>query len=315
MIKKTPNAEIAAVFDADSERTRMIAAKFDVARTCTSFEDLVGGDDIDVVYIAAPNVFHMEQTIAAAKAGKHILCEKPLGMNAEQCRQMVEVCRKQGVKLAVDFWAPFAPAQQRVMELIQEGVIGKVSFIYLSMNVGGYGDLDAIGWRADPKMAGGGPLMDLAVNVIYLACFFLDDKVESVMARVRPQKTETLIETDVLALLEFSRGARVAMDTSYVRGNRHNYTIVGDKGQIHVTGTMGWTAGGRIMLRRGIEMEDELVSFEKGHGFERFCTLFCQAVEENKDAPVPGRAGLHVQAVIDAIYESGQTGKMCIVKE
>ncbi len=197
LIANMPDAQVTTIYGGSSERLETIKQKFNVNRICGSYDELAGSDDVDAVYISSPNVFHKEQAIAAACAGKHILCEKPLGMNASECREIVDTCHKQAVKLTVDHWSPFAPAQQKVAQLVNEGVIGEVSFLYLSINVGGYSDLSAIGWRADPKKSGGGPLMDLAVHMVDLGCFFLDDKVKSIMAYVRPERTQTQIELDV----------------------------------------------------------------------------------------------------------------------
>jgi len=312
MLRKVNGAEVTALFGgSNQERLQKLGKEFGVSRICDTFDDLVGTDDVDAVYISSPNVFHKEQTIAAARAGKHVLCEKPMAMNATECREMVDVCRQQGVKLTVDFCYPFGSAQQRVKELIDEGAIGEVSYLYLSWNIAGYGDNETLGWRGDPKKSGGGPLMDLGTHMVDLACFFLNDTVESVMAYVRPARSDTEIEIDALAMFEFSRGARASLDTSFVRGNKHNYTVVGTAGQIHALGTMGWRPEGKITLRRGLEEQD--VPFDKIHGFGTLCRLFCQAVEQDQTAPAPGEAGLHVQAVIDAIYLSSQTGKRCPV--
>ena len=311
MMQDVENAKAVAAFDVDKERLDKICKEFNISQACSTFEDLLKADEVDVIYVASPNVFHKEHTILAAKSGKHVFCQKPMGMNAAECREMIKACRKKGVKLGIGFCYPFGGAQQRTKELIKEGAIGQVSYLHLSFNLGGYNPKTA-GWRCDPKLSGGGPLMDLSPHLINLACFFLDDKVESVMAYVRPEKTEKEIETDVLALLEFSGGARVCIDNSFVRRNKHNYTVVGTNGEIHAVGTMAWRAGGKVVLRAGGKEQD--ISFSDIEHIEKEIRLYCNAVERNEEPPVPGEAGLHAQAVIDAIYESGRTGRRCIVE-
>ncbi len=312
-MRDVENARPVAAFDTSKECLERVCRDFDIARACTSYAELLSADNVDAVYIASPNVFHKEQVLAAAKAGKHVFCQKPMGLNAAECRDMVRTCRQCGVKLGVGFCYPFGGAQQRAKELIQEGVIGEVSHIHISFNLGTY-TRETVGWRCDPKMSGGGPLMDLAPHLVNLACFFLDDKVESVMAYVRPGKTDTEIETDVAALLEFRRGARVSIDTSFLRRNTHNYAIVGTTGEIRAVGTMGWQAGGELSLHLA-DHEREDVPFPSVEHIEQELRLYCRAVEKDQEPPVPGEAGLHAQATIDAIYKSGRTGKRCAVEE
>ncbi len=311
MMQDVENAKAVAAFDVDKGRLGKICKEFDIGQACNTFQELLNIDEVDVIYIASPNVFHKEYTVLAAQAGKHVFCQKPMGMNADQCREMIEICHSKEVKLGIGFCYPFGGAQQRVKELIEEGVIGQVSYLYISFNLGDYNP-DTVGWRCDPKLSGGGPLMDLAPHLINLACFFLNDKVESVMAYVRPEKTETQIETDVTAMLEFSAGVRACVDTSFVRGNTHNYTIVGTKGELHAAGTMAWRTGGEMTLQS--KGQERNVSFSNIEHIEQEIRLYCRAIEENEDPPVPGEAGLHAQAVIDAIYESGCTGRRCVVK-
>ena len=306
ILANVDQAKATAVFDAkDKNRQKQLQTQFNIPRGCDSFESLIEGDDIDVVYIATPNVFHKELVISAARASKHILCEKPLGMNTNQCREMVDQCRQHNVKLGVDFCYPFGDAQRKVKELIKQGAIGKISFIHFSWSF--LADVTN-NWHGDAKISGGGPLMDVAPHIIDLARFYFEDDIESVSAYVRPEKTDAEIEMDAAAVLEFSQGARATIETSFVRQNKHNYTIVGTKGELHAVGTMAWQGTkGRVVLRTGLQETD--ISFGEIHGLQRMLGLFCQAIPQDQPLPVDGRAGLYAQAAIDAIYESGRTGK------
>ena len=103
----------------------------------------------------------------------------------------------------------------------------------------------------------------------------------------------------------------MSYDTSFVRRNEHNYTITGSLGEIHAAGTMSWYTGGRIALLRNGKTED--LEFSREEHIEMEMRLFCNGLKTDKQLPVPGEAGLHAQAVIDAIFESGRTGKRCLV--
>jgi len=311
------NAEVLAVFDSNKETLERVCGKFGIHNKCYSFEEMLEIKDIDVIYIASPNVFHKEQAIAAAKARKHVFCQKPMAMNAAECIEMIKACRENNVKMGIGFCYRFQGAQELAREFVQNRVIGDVTYIYMSFNLAGYNP-KTVGWRCNPHMSGGGPLMDIAPHLIDLAVYLLDDRVESVMAIVRPEKTEDEIELDAQVLLQFSNGAVVSIDVSFVRGNIHNYTIVGDRGEIHAWGTMCWNnknpdiGKGRMIVKKGFESKD--IKFETEEHIEKEIRLYCNAIENYETTPVSGEAGLHVQKVIDAIYESGRAGKKIEVK-
>jgi predicted dehydrogenase len=311
LMQKVPGVEIVAVYDQNPAAVEKLGGLFGIRHRFKTFEDLVACPDVDVVYVASPNVFHKPQTLAAAKAGKHVFCQKPMAMNAGECRQMIRGCKAAGVKLGIGFCYPFAGPQQKVKQLIHQGAIGEVSYYAISYSLGGY-TKESVGWRCDPKMSGGGPLQDVAPHLVNLGCFFLDDTVKSVMAYVRPDLTDTDIELDTVTVCEFSRGARGTIDTSFVRGHTHTYTVIGTAGEIRATNTMCWRVSGKITLQAGGKEQD--VPFEPTEGIEEEIRAFAGAVEGGRDLPMPGEAGLHAQAVIDAIYKSGRTGKRMEVK-
>ena len=307
LLERVENAK--AVAACDKRNIDAVCNKFGLT-TFDSLEEMLNSADIQAVYVCSPNLFHKDQIITAAKAGKHVMCEKPMGLNAEECRQAIEVCKACNIKLGVDFCYPLAGAQQKAKQLVQEGAIGEVSHIHISFSLGSY-NKETVGWRCDPKISGGGPLMDVAPHMVHLASFFLEDTAESVMAYVRPPLTDTDIELDVVAIIEFSRGGRATIDTSFVRGNTHSYSVVGQRGEIRAFNTMCWGAGGELTLVCGVEEQN--VPFDPVEGIEEHFRRFARAIERDKSPPIPGKAGLQVQAVIDAIYESGRSASRCDV--
>ena len=306
LLAEVENVKVTAVHSSREQRAQHIAQKFAIPHVFDDYDALVGSQEIDAVYICSPNNCHRVQTIKAANAGKHVLCEKPMGLDVAECQEMVDACSANQVKLAIGFCYPWGGAQQKVRELINEGRVGPVSYIHMSFNLASY-TAENVGWRCDPKFSGGGPLMDLAPHLVHLGCFFLDDRVESAMAYVRPEMTESQVETDVNALIEFSHGCRLAIDTSFVRSNAHNYTVVGSKGEIHAVDTMSWRAGGTVTARD--QAGENTVPFNSTEAIAEEFRLFAAAIDGNAALPASGEIGLHVQAVIDALYESGRTGR------
>jgi len=309
------NIELAGISDEVApDRAKLLAEKFNIKKVYPKFEDILADDSIDAVYICSPNLFHVPMTIAAAKAGKHVVSEKPLGLTADDARKAVEACEENNVKLAVDFCYPHAGPQTKAKELLDNGVIGELSHINVSFNLFNLTKKTG-GWRCDPKISGGGALMDLAPHLVNLACFFADDTVESVMAYVEPDKTETDVEGNTVAAMRMKNGVTVAMEVSFNRCMPNNYRVMGTKGSIDVTGGMNWQVGGKVVL---ITLTDDFnteeIEYEKIEPIEQAFRVFANAVENDKELFSSGQAGLHAQAVIDAIFESARTGKRCSVK-
>lgn len=305
MIQESENMAAVAAFDVNPEQLESACRTFDIPHSCATYEELLGVEDVDVVYIASPNVLHKDQAVAAAAAGKHVFCQKPLATTAADCRTMIDACSEAEVQLGVGFCNRFGGAQVLAQGLIADGRIGEVSHMNFSFSLCGY-TKETVGWRCDPKLSGGGPLMDLAPHIIDFARVIFGDEVESAMAYVRPPLSETEVERDVVAIMEFRQGARLTMEISFIRGNRPNYTIIGNKGQIHATSTMVWLTRGEmfgtlILQADGKEQELPFATDEHiGHELE----IFCRAIESGEEVPVSGDAGWRAQAVIDAIFAS-----------
>ena len=311
-LKNVENIQLAAISDPfQPQRANELAETFGIERTFVDFHTMIESSAIDAVYVCAPNCFHHDLVIAAAKAGKHVLCEKPLALNTAQAEEMVRVCQQHGVKLGIGFCYPHAGPQKKIKKLVDDGVIGKLSHIHLSFNLVNF-HKEVAGWRCDPKVSGGGPLMDLAPHLVHLACFLSDDKVESVMAYVEPEKDATKVETDALAVLKFRQGVHATLETSFIRSETHAYCATGNKGNIRAVGTMSWQVGGRIILEEDFQSRD--IEFKPLEGIEQEFREFASSIEKKEELLCDGRAGLHVQAVIDAIYESGKTGNRCVIQ-
>jgi predicted dehydrogenase len=309
-LEKVKNIKVTAISVKHSQdRATILADRFGIKKKYFEFEEILNDADIDAVYICSPNVFHKEMVVAAANAGKHIICEKPLGMNAEECIEMVQICKDNNVKLAVDFCYPRTGAQQKVKQIVDEGTLGEISNLHMSFSLCNF-TKEVGGWRCNPKISGGGALMDLVPHLVHLACYILNDTVKSVMAYVSPEKTDEDVEKDSLSMLEFKRGVKVSIDSSFKRCRNHNFTIIGSKGSVYAEGTMGWQTGGKIILQTLTDdFHNEQISFDEDMGIENNFRLFAKAIEEDTVVPATGEDGLHIQMVIDAIYESGKTGK------
>lgn len=311
MLVKSQTAQIIAAFDTNTEKLTQVCKKFNIKSQCKSFEQLVEHQDVDVVYIASPNFLHTSQTIAAAKAGKHVFCQKPTGMNSDECRAAITACKENGVQYGVGFCNRFHGAIEKTRETINSGRLGDISYFHMSFNLFGF-TKEAVGWRAIPKLSGGGPLMDIAPHMIDLARFLLDDEAEFVMGYTLPKKTDTEIEMDALAILQMKKNIWVTIDTSFNRRESIGYTVAGSKGAIRCFGGFGWLTGGKEQSLLTLEIqgkEPEVIEHSGHEHIAKEIFEFCNAVENNQPLPVSGVDGLKAQQIIDAIYKSAKTGK------
>ncbi len=168
-IQLDPNSELIAACRRDETKLRQFCDDFSVEQAYRSADELLAADDIDAVYIATPVHEHRPQTLAAAAAGVHVLCEKPMALNATECDEMIAACRHHGVLLGVAYYRRFYPVVRRMKELIAAGEIGGV----LSVNVVCATPLDISPgddgyWRVIPESGGGGALMDIGSHRINL---------------------------------------------------------------------------------------------------------------------------------------------------
>ncbi|MFH0965850.1 MAG: Gfo/Idh/MocA family oxidoreductase [Planctomycetota bacterium] len=309
LLKEIEGARIVKAYDPLPATREKVKSAFGLT-TVDSYDAVLDDASIECVYIASPNYLHAPQTIAAAEKGKHVFCQKPMARTADEARPMVDACRKAGVQLGVGFCYRFAGGPEKMKELMREGAIGKPTLVTVEFHLGYTKDSSstAVAWRCDPKLSGGGPLMDLAPHLVDMARFLMDDEFTSVFSHVDPMKTDTDVEEDTISLLRFSKGARAVIDCTFnARNHGHRIIVNGAKGRLETIRSMCWGPGG--ILFRSDQAEREMIPIGMHEHIKKEMVLFMDAVRQGKDVPVSGRDGLITNIVIDAIYKSGATGK------
>lgn len=313
-MRESGEALVTSVCDPSPDSVRRVIESFDIERAYSSLDEMLAKEDIDAVYIASPNVLHLEQVTRSANSGRHVLCQKPLGMTADECREMIVVCEANDVRLGVGFCNRFNNAQRKAKQLLRDGVLGEVSLIEMSMSAV-FGPEARSSWRFNRSVSGGGPLMDLAPHMIDLARFLLDDEVESVQAFVCPDMTETRVEDNAVTALRFRSGILGTLETSASRLRPWHYAVSGSLGTLQVANPIAWLTGGQKVARIELFTSDgpAQVDYEANEHIVEEIQAFCTAVKSGQKPPVSGEDGFRAQAVIDAIYESGRTGRCCQV--
>jgi predicted dehydrogenase len=238
--------KLVAIAGRDEDSVREAAARYGYQRHYTDWKDLIRDDEVQLFDNGGPNNIHAEPTIAAAKAGKHILCEKPLARNAKEAAQMLEAVKKAGVKHMVAYNYRYLPAIRQAYDLIQSGQLGEIFHfraVYLQEWI-----IDPnfpLVWRLDKKVAGSGTLGDLGAHVIDLARFLVGEprRVSAMMktfVKNRPLPDgsgtgEVGIDDACVALIDFENGAVGTMESSRFCAGRKNHMVMeinGSKGSL-----------------------------------------------------------------------------------
>jgi predicted dehydrogenase len=206
---------------------RRWAGEFGVARAYGSYQQLLADSDVDAVYIPLPNELHKPWVIAAADAGKHVLCEKPLALDACEARVMVDHCRDRGVVLMEAFMWRHQPRTQEIRKRVAAGAIGELRLIRSSHSF----PIDPGDWRLDPAR-GGGALWDVGCYGVSTARLFAGNEPSCV--RAMAHFGDTNVDLTLTALLEFGAGLLASIDCSFEQPRRGHYELVGTHGVIDV---------------------------------------------------------------------------------
>ena len=310
------NAELVAVWGRNRKTNAEVAQQFG-ARAAASLGELLALD-IDAVYIASPNHAHLEQTRRAAAAGKHVFCEKPLGMNVAEAKRMLKACQKAKVHLGTAFMMRYHSQHQAALRLIQEGRLGKPVYARAQLSCW-YPPLRGA-WRQEPKLGGGGALMDLAGHCLdLLEMFFGPVSAVSCLTGHTVQRYAT--EDSGALLARFKNGALATVDTFFcIRDNssKNRLELYGSNGSILAQGTLGQGAAGEMVafLESAGKYDAKQVR-TSGEGlniapppvntYRAEIEAFSHALLDGRDTKESALAGLRSQIILEACYKSAQT--------
>ena len=318
--QKCPNVEVIATCDVIAERAKAQAERFNIPQCFTSAGRLLRLKDVDAVSVCTPNIDHKRSTIKALRAGKHVLCEKPMAMNAREARQMIDAARKARRKLMIAYNNRFRADARFLKKTIDGGAIGKPYYARsLSIRRRGVPSWGVFGQK---KLQGGGPLIDIGVHAIDMTWYLMGcPKPVAVSGRTYQTIGNTPghvgqfgawdwktydVEDFATALVRFDNGATMMVESGFcvnVDKNVFGAQVVGDKGGVSTA-----------PLSVQVEMAGHLVDctptdIRKVEGHHAEVAAFVDAVRNNRPVPVPGSEVLWVQKIIDAIYASSKANK------
>ena len=313
------NAELVIVYDIDASANKAVAEAFG-ASAADSLEELLAAD-IEAVYVASPVNMHLEHVKACAGAGKHVLCEKPLGRNVAEAEEMVRVCDRAGVVLGTALMMRFVEQHREALKLIETGAIGTPVYARAQLSCW-YPPMEH-SWRQDPARGGGGSLMDMGSHCIDLLEMFLGE-IKRVSCFTNQQVHGYPSEDSAVAMLYFKNGALATVDNLFNVPDSsvtNALEIYGSEGSILARYTIGQGPAGEMTARlataaggydaRQDRAEGEILNISPTpvNTYMAEVMEFSNALLEGRKPLVSAEIGLRNQKVLAACYESAQTGR------
>jgi len=304
---KAKRSRVTALSRRSMAAARDSAAEYKIPLGFDSVAAMAASPEVDAVLVTTPNASHLVDVLAAIDAGKHVLCEKPMAMNADECRQMVEAARRRGVVFGVAHVFRFDESVLRFRELLKSGKIGKAIFARSEFSF--LADPShPRKWLYDSAIAGAGPIFDIGVHCIDTLRFVLNDEVTRVSASAASDERSGDVESAASLTLEFSRGTIGTVLVSYRAAYRTPLELVGDSGVIRAEDALNVEHPIEIQLQReGKVVETTTVSNQSVYALQ--VDAFADAVEGKSRFSIPGEEGWQNQEVLDAAMRSLRTGK------
>jgi predicted dehydrogenase len=318
--RQHPQVDVVAIADADAARLQAVGDKFDIAARYASAEAMLAEGRLDAVSVCTPNKFHKELTLAALDAGCHVLCEKPMAMNAEEGRGMLTAAKRTGRRLMINFSFRFSAASRGLKAQVESGMFGEFYFgrtaWHRRRGMPGFG-----GWFGTKALSGGGPLIDLGVHRLDLALWLMGypkpawvlGSTHDPIARDLAAKSNKAFDVEDLAaaLIRFENGATLILEASWAANIQ--------EAELMETRLLGTRAG---LLQKNLNegYTFDAYIFTEKDGAQLDIHLhppvvparssmhdFAQAILTDTPHPAPGEEGLIVMEILDAIYESART--------
>jgi predicted dehydrogenase len=267
-----------------------------------TMEQMADNPDIDVVYVVTPNGLHAEHAIKAAKAGKHVFCEKPFEATVAKCQSAIDACKKADRLLAVAYRCQYDPNHLECRRLAMEKVFGELKTI----DAGFSRTINVGEWRLNKNLAGGGPLMDVGIYALQTCRFVSGREPIEVSGKFGPV-TDTVKFAEVEASVEwemtFPGGLKTTCHTNYDRGGDKSFLVTAEKG------TFGLDPAYYYNSSKGTRSDGQAINLPAVNQFVAEMDDFAQCIINKKPSKVSGEEGLRDVKIMMAIYDSARTGK------
>ena len=269
-----------------------------------NFDDIKNNPDIDAVYIITPNALHKDETIRVAKAGKHVICEKPMAINAAEAKEMVDACKAANVKLLIGYRLHFEANTLDIIRRRNENEFGKIKFFD---GLSGFRIGDPTQWRLNKQLSGGGSMMDIGIYSVNGARYMTGEEPVWVTAqetKTNPEKFKEGVDETIMFQMGFPSGAVASCLSTYAMNGLDKFFLDGENGWAEMQPATGY---GPLKARTN---KEELTLPHVTHQTKQMEEM-ADIILHDKKPPVPvdGEEGLRDMKIIDAIYRAVKTGK------
>jgi predicted dehydrogenase len=306
-LEKTSNCYLAAIVTGTPAKAEEWSKKYNLDKkniyNYQNFDEIAKNKDVDIIYVVLPNSMHREYVIRAAKAGKHVMCEKPMSTSVKDAQDMIKACQDAGVQLGIGYRMHFEPFTKEAIRLSREKIIGDVRFLQTNF---GFTIGDPTQWRLKKAMAGGGPLMDVGIYCVQASRYITGEEPLSVTAQYGPITDKDVfkdVEQSLSWQLLFPGNATANGFTSY----RSNIE------QLYVSATKGWIQMGPAYSYGPIKGSTNAGPMNQPVVHHQTVMLeeICKSFLETKKFPshITGEEGLRDMKILMSIYEAADTGK------
>jgi predicted dehydrogenase len=320
--REHPQVELVAIADPDAERLERVGNQYGIAARYDSAEAMLAAEKLDVVSVCTPNKYHKALTLVAFAAGCHVLCEKPMAMNADEGREMLEAARRAGKRLMINFSYRFSAQSRALKAQVESGIFGHFYFgrtvWHRRRGMPGFG-----GWFGSKELAGGGPLIDLGVHRLDLALWLmgypkptwvLGSSYDHIARPLAEESGKTFdVEDLAAALIRFDNGSTLALEASWAANIR--------EAELMETRLLGTRAGLlQKNVNEGYSFDAHIFMEQNGAQFDLQLNPssakaasamhdYADAILNEKPHPASGEEGLIVMELLDAIYKSARQGE------
>ncbi|MDB5669152.1 MAG: glucose-fructose oxidoreductase [Alphaproteobacteria bacterium] len=302
-------SRLAAVVSGDPEKAKRVAAEHGLpdrsVYSYANFDSIRDNPDVDIVYVCLPNSMHAEYVIRAAKAGKHVMCEKPMAVSVRECEAMIAACKAAGRKLMIGYRCHFEATNLKAIRLVRSGAIGKPHYF---RSEHGFVQRDPSVWRLKRALSGGGSLMDIGIYALNAARYITGEEPIAVTAQESTDRSDPRfheVEDQIAFTLEFPSGVIGSCHSMY-SSNQNHILMVGDQGRVEMEPATRYSGNHMWTGRDG--RERELIP-PPGPGQTQFSAQLDhlpQCIASGREPIVSGEEGLRDMRLIEAIYRSAR---------
>ncbi|WP_028296005.1 Gfo/Idh/MocA family protein [Olivibacter sitiensis] len=306
-------AKLVGVISGTPAKIKAWQSKYGIpAENCYNYENfdsIKDNPNIDAVYVITPNALHHGQSLRVAAAGKHVICEKPMALNAREGQEMIDACKMADVKLLVGYRLHFEPKTLEIIRMRNDGELGNIRFF---QGLSGFRAGDPNQWRLDKKLAGGGALMDIGIYAVNGARYMVGE--EPIWITAQETKTDTVkfkegVDETIQFQLGFPSGAVASCLSTYNMDNLDRFFLNGEKGFAELQPSTGY---GPL---KGRTHKGELTQPHYTHQTVQMDAMAGIILNGDKPVvPVDGEEGLKDLKIIDAIYRSCKTGERQVLE-